>query len=134
MSVSWYKVPCGEHASMPVARLLGAHEDKDFAMLGRWFVVRSILSATDTGRLDITDSATLRTLMFNLRLSSTETQSTIATFVDLGLLQMDGTEVFNIDVENSIKDYSEFVEKQKRNGKKGGRPKSKNTQVAENTS
>lgn len=127
--VTWIKVPRGEHNTEAGMRMLGAHTDAEFAEWGRWCLLRSILSETERGRIDLTDDKMLQTLMFNFRLSTEETMKFIERLISLGLLQRDvvgsRVEIFNIDVENSINAYKTIVKRNKNNGKKGGRPTEK---------
>lgn len=121
--VEWIKIPAGEHNSTACMSLLGARTEKDLATFGRWCLLRSLIAATETGRIDLSDPGVLHSLSLNLSFTVEEFLELLSRLIELGFLTKEGNEVFNIDVENSIKDYASFVEKQRENGKKGGRPK-----------
>lgn len=120
----WIKVPVNESRSSAGAYLLASHTDADWARYGKWCVFREHLVSSG-GSIDITDERVLRSLSFNLSFSLQKMLEFIEDLESCGLVEREDGIVFNAEIVQSIQNYRNQVERNQRNGSKGGRPRIK---------
>lgn len=127
--IKWLQLDINDHLHGVGRRILGTKTSREWADLGRYDVLKDLCAIDERGYLDLFDPAEMRALRDELRLSAKALQDFLDRLASVGAIDADAwTEKGRVMVPeawNARQRYEAKCRVNRANGKRGGRPKTK---------